>query len=204
MPDIAKRNDLVLQYRWLVPYVVKRLWPRVRSCHARLDRDDLVQAGFLGLILAAELYDPGHTSQARFITYAHSMIRGYILTEMNRNHLIQVPEKVRQDLLRVERGLPTKVSPDRLVAARQALACRPLPHINDYPDDRRDRDNHRLHEALDQLCPEDRNFLEQRFGLDDNGGATFKELGQRQGVSKQALQERQQTILKRLRRLLRA
>lgn len=70
--DPAARQELVLQNAGLVGRLAQRLGARGR------DRDDLFQAGCLGLLLAADRFDPGRGT--RFSTYAVP----YILGEMRK------------------------------------------------------------------------------------------------------------------------
>ena len=72
--DSELRDRLILQYRPLVKYVVKKL---IRNLPAVVEFDDLVSSGNFGLIEAVERFDParGITFQA----YAYARIRGSIL-----------------------------------------------------------------------------------------------------------------------------
>ena len=74
------REDLVDQYAPLVKriayHLIARLPPSVLV-------DDLIQAGMLGLLDAAALYDPGQG--ASFETYATIRVRGAMLDELRRS-----------------------------------------------------------------------------------------------------------------------
>jgi len=71
------RDELVTEY---LPYV-KRIVQRI-AVHlpANVETDDLFNAGIIGLIQAAERYDP--TMDNKFITYAAFRIKGAVLSEL--------------------------------------------------------------------------------------------------------------------------
>jgi RNA polymerase sigma factor for flagellar operon FliA len=93
----AARNALVEQYLPLVRHVVARLPvtpPR------GMDRDDLQAAGVVGLIQAAETWDPARG--ASFKTFAYTAIRGAVLDEIRRHD--PVPRPRRERLRAMERA----------------------------------------------------------------------------------------------------
>ena len=71
------RDELITEY---LPYV-KRIVQRI-SVHlpSNVETDDLINAGIIGLIQAAERYDP--TMENQFITYAVFRIKGAVLSEL--------------------------------------------------------------------------------------------------------------------------
>lgn len=71
------RDELVTEY---LPYV-KRIVQRI-AVHlpANVETDDLLNAGIIGLIQAAERYDPKMDN--KFITYAVFRIKGAVLSEL--------------------------------------------------------------------------------------------------------------------------
>jgi len=71
------RDELIIEY---LPYV-KRIVQRI-SVHlpSNVETDDLINAGIIGLIQAAERYDP--TMENQFITYAVFRIKGAVLSEL--------------------------------------------------------------------------------------------------------------------------
>jgi RNA polymerase sigma factor (sigma-70 family) len=71
--------------------IKKRIGERIQS-------DDLFQAGCLGLMHAARQYDTANG--AKFITYAHHCVHGYIMSYVSRNYsLIRCPIHMQWDLL---------------------------------------------------------------------------------------------------------
>ena len=71
------RDELIIEY---LPYV-KRIVQRI-SVHlpSNVETDDLINAGIIGLIQAAERYDP--TMENQFITYEVFRIKGAVLSEL--------------------------------------------------------------------------------------------------------------------------
>ena len=75
--DIEAKNDLLLNYSYLVKWIVRRMMPKYNNYN---EYDDLVSCGMLGLIDAVERFELKH--QVKFETYAVSRIRGEILDYM--------------------------------------------------------------------------------------------------------------------------
>lgn len=75
--DELCRDRLILKYLPLVKYVLGKLSIYLPQ---HLDEEDMLEAGIMGLIDAAEKFDP--TRQVQFKTYAIPRIRGAILDEL--------------------------------------------------------------------------------------------------------------------------
>ena len=75
--DIDAKNRLLLNYGYLVKWIVRRMMPKYNNYN---EYDDLVSCGMLGLIDAVEKYELKH--EVKFETYAVSRIRGEILDYM--------------------------------------------------------------------------------------------------------------------------
>ena len=71
------KDQLVVDYLPHVKRIVQRIAVHVP---AHVEVDDLINAGIIGLIQAAERYDP--TRDNKFITYAAFRIRGAVLSEL--------------------------------------------------------------------------------------------------------------------------
>lgn len=84
------REELVVEYAPLVKQIANRLAARLPSS---LERDDLVQAGMIGLLDAIEKYDPHRETQFR--TYAEFRIRGAMLDDLRATDWI--PRSVREN-----------------------------------------------------------------------------------------------------------
>lgn len=95
-PD-DERDALIEQHHPLVRFLARRLLPTLAD-HAELD--DLIGAGMLGLIAAADTFDAtrGHA----FSTFATLRIRGAMLDELRRHD--HLPRSVRRRLRGLDRA----------------------------------------------------------------------------------------------------
>jgi len=85
----VERNSIVEQYAYLINKVAYKMIARLP---ANVEMDDLKSAGVIGLIDAAEKYDPSKNSNFR--SYAEIRIRGAMVDELR--SLDWVPRSVRQ------------------------------------------------------------------------------------------------------------
>lgn len=92
-----ERDRLVEKFLPLVRYVAARL---PVTMPAALNREDFYSIGVMGLMHAANTYDPGRG--ASFKTFAYTAIRGAILDEIRRHD--PVPRSRRDRLRRIERA----------------------------------------------------------------------------------------------------
>jgi RNA polymerase primary sigma factor len=83
----AARNELALANLPLVPYWAKRF---TRRLGRKVDFDDLVQEGRIGLLRAAELYDPSRG--VAFSTYASHWIKQRMGRAFDKGDLVRVPD----------------------------------------------------------------------------------------------------------------
>lgn len=72
--DESERESLILEHVGLVKYIVGRVAVRLPDS---VDREDLESAGIVGLIKAADRYEPGRG--VKFATYASAVIRGEVM-----------------------------------------------------------------------------------------------------------------------------
>ncbi len=84
-----ERDELIVQYLYLVKFVVGRVSSGLPS-HIKLD--DLYSSGVTGLIRAVEKFDP--TKNNKFETYATLLIRGAIIDELRA--LDWIPRSIHQ------------------------------------------------------------------------------------------------------------
>ena len=75
--NIEAKNELLLNYGYLVKWIVRRMMPKYNNYN---EYDDLVSCGMLGLIDAVDKFELKH--EVKFETYAVSRIRGEILDYM--------------------------------------------------------------------------------------------------------------------------
>jgi RNA polymerase sigma factor for flagellar operon FliA len=88
------REEVVVEYAPLVRQIANRLAARLPDT---LDREDLIQAGMIGLLDAIEKYDSGR--EAQFRTYAEFRIKGAMLDDLRAGDW--VPRSVRENADRV-------------------------------------------------------------------------------------------------------
>jgi RNA polymerase sigma factor FliA len=91
------REEVVLEYAPLVRHIANRLAARLPD---NLDREDLIQAGMIGLLDAIEKYDSGR--EAQFRTYAEFRIKGAMLDDLRASDW--VPRTVREHADRIGRA----------------------------------------------------------------------------------------------------
>ena len=95
---LTKRDKQIIKYIPLVKYVVARMFSRVPSF---VDRDDMFQAGMVGLIQAVDQFDPSRA--VKFESYALHRIRGAIKDSFR--EIDWAPRSVRQKSLEAERAI---------------------------------------------------------------------------------------------------
>lgn len=71
------RDELIIEHMPLVKYLLSRIVPQLPQ---HLDKDDLMSVAVIGLINAADRYDP--TRGVMFKTFAEQHIRGSIIDEL--------------------------------------------------------------------------------------------------------------------------
>ncbi len=74
VPDEQEREELILEHIGLVRYIVGRVSVRLPES---VEKEDLESAGIIGLIKAADRFEPGRG--VKFATYASTVIRGEVM-----------------------------------------------------------------------------------------------------------------------------
>ncbi len=110
---LRARNRMVTANLRLVAMVVNRI-PRPR--HVALD--DALQAGSIGLVRAAEKFDPARGY--KFSTYAYLWIRQSLTFEIDHSGTIRIPANVCSAMKGVKNG---ETSPEQREAAALAWSC---------------------------------------------------------------------------------
>ncbi|HHC24960.1 MAG TPA: FliA/WhiG family RNA polymerase sigma factor [Desulfobacterales bacterium] len=85
-----ERDALILEHLPQVKRTVQRI---AAHLPASVDRDDLINAGIIGLIQSAERFDP--TRENAFMTYAQIRIRGAVLSELRSRDYLSRPARKR-------------------------------------------------------------------------------------------------------------
>jgi RNA polymerase primary sigma factor len=97
------KATLVMSNMGLVHSVVKKLYRTTKDGSADLDKEkDLIQEGSLGLIRAAELFDP--SKGVRFSTYATIWIKG-VLSHTHNHQTITVPSREKTKWSKISKAI---------------------------------------------------------------------------------------------------
>jgi RNA polymerase sigma factor for flagellar operon FliA len=108
-----RREELILSHLPLVRHVVGKM---LAQFPPNIDVENLESAGILGLVEAANNFDPGRGIQ--FKTFAYTRIRGAVLDELRRNS--PLPQQMLERLARVRqahKNLRPPVTVEALAAA---------------------------------------------------------------------------------------
>lgn len=153
MYDVTQRNLTTIQveeYAHLVKRIAHHMMMRMPAC---VQVEDLIQAGMLGLLEAAQKYDA--SKGASFETYAGIRIRGSIVDEMRRGDW--VPRSVHRNGRRVSEAIGIvearkgRDATDREVAEELGV------------------DIHEYHAMLNDTTSARLFSFEESFGDDDSG-----------------------------------
>jgi RNA polymerase sigma factor FliA len=91
----VSKESIVMAYAPMVKHIANRLSARLP---AGFQRDDLIQAGMIGLLEAIEKFDPGR--EIHFKTYAEIRVRGAMLDDLRSRDWI--PRSVRENAGKLE------------------------------------------------------------------------------------------------------
>ena len=187
------RDALVIQWRGLSLWVAKQL--RDLGKLRRQTVEEAEAAGMLGLLRAAELFDPGRGKA--FSTYATYWVRHFILSAEQAERVIHIPYYIDQPS--PSHGT---VTPERAAAGQQAKRVRALPALDRWHPvtecayDRVEVDElEALAAARRRLTVRDQYLLRMRFDLE----LRLREVAGRLGLTKQAVKCRVARVLERLR-----
>jgi RNA polymerase sigma factor for flagellar operon FliA len=97
---LIERNEIVKEHMWLVKCIARSIADVLPD---RIDLEDLVSAGTVGLIKAVDDFDP--SKGAKLETYARYRIKGAILDELRKDDLL--PYSARSKLKQLDRAVVT-------------------------------------------------------------------------------------------------
>lgn len=97
MNDVATRNKLVEDNLRLVPFFAESY------CKPGIEKDDLWQAGYLGLMRAADTYNP--ELGVKFSHYAARSIRNYCMKEVQKSNLVHIPSYLQETVTKMSKHL---------------------------------------------------------------------------------------------------
>ena len=187
-----------------------------------LDLSDLISEGNIGLIRAAEEFDPN--KKVKFISYAVWWVRQSIMASLNDNsRTIRLPSNVIQDYQKSKREVLHE--DDKNFAEKyQNQTSQFIPktvnlsdEINDegdqlidiivnkdalnpetYLDSEDDRKKH-VRQALSILDDKERLIIEKYFGLDGGTQCNLEDLGEEFGCTKERIRQLKERAMKKLR-----
>jgi RNA polymerase primary sigma factor len=165
--DADARRVLIERNMRLVWKVASRYTPRGPLF------DDLVGEGYIGLIRAAEAFDP---DRGRFSTVATEVVRRHILD------FLFPPRRKR---------VATVSDADGVLAVD--------PHSSETPVDDDDELAELRRRIAHRLTDKERSLLVARYGLDGTDGATLDDAGARLGVTRQRAKQIEQKAFDKLR-----
>lgn len=167
------REALILQHLPLVRQTLGRIAARLPQ---HVSREDLLEAGTVGLVDAARRFDPGRN--VRFSTYAITRIRGAILDALREEDWL--PRSLRGEVHRVERVRATlehensgpvgteaisrllKMPPEKVNKLTRMASAHGFRSLEDMPAAILDRDNTSLREPHRSYTqPTDHAILEE-------------------------------------------
>ena len=132
------RNELILSHLSLVRHVLGKL---IVNFPATVDVENLEAAGVLGLVDAANKFDPSKGIQ--FKTYAYIRIRGAVLDELRRNsplpqHVLERVSKLRE----AEKSLPSSATIEEIAQqlgwtpeeVQECQAAQQVTHVTSLKD----------------------------------------------------------------------
>lgn len=209
---------LVEEYRPLVRLVAAGYMRALPA--TMLERSDLLQEGFAGLLVAAERFDPERG--AKFSTYAVWWIRQAMIRALDRGRPLRVPRMLRTQV-RARESRPPTIDPARWEAAMQAdrlpfqsleaetesggLVRDEIPGPDDDPAwtcaeaDRQEGVRRVLRRLLRHLPAAERTVLILRWGLDGLPARPRQETARLLGLHRDDVRRLERRAMDRLRRL---
>lgn len=194
VPEDAMVDDRILSHLAFARAVASRtLDPR---CHGA-DREDLIAAGVVGLVQAAQRYR-GEVG-ASFGAYAARRVRGQVLDALReRDPLTRSARRAYREARLISEDLPppyVEISLDRLAELGDGAFAEPDAIATDT---RRDPRWHRVARALRSLAKLERRVLVASYGR----GLTLREIGVQVGLSESGVCRVRARALRRLRSAL--
>jgi len=196
MPEAGKspyaaafdREQLILDHVPLLKHVVGRM---AVDLPTSVDRDDLIGFGMIGLVQAADAWEPGRGLQ--FSTFAYAKIRGAVLDELRRSDFL--PRGRREKVRALERTV---------AALEQQTGLPPSPeHIADTLDISLDEVDEILLSAKSAACTsldlegggELRGLLSDPSSSDPQGSAEWLEMKELLVAAIHALPDQEKTVI---------
>jgi RNA polymerase sigma factor (sigma-70 family) len=205
--DRAARNELVERNMPLVFRI---------AAGVRGDNSDAIQEGAMGLLRAADMFDPDRGF--RFTTYASRWIVAFMMRGVDRDPLVHVPAHVKVLIRRDERrdaaeGKPTEPEKVRAMKMRARVAMSGAWSMSRRHDDgdaigdavparesgtpEPDEIEAVMH-AVGRLAPREAEIIRRRIWGDE----TLKEIGLQLGITREYVQQIEARAFDKLREML--
>ena len=164
--DLAARNELVARNR---PYVLSRARYYLARCRSA-SRDDLIQAGCIGLIEAANVFDPQAHAGKRFISIAKHYVHKEMTQYLYSRNVVRIPHYMKP----AKRTQPTDEIRKQSSAWAMQCAARALDSMHSLDETEEsagdkvdDTDLYaEIHLAIaSKLTPLEADVIRRRFGL---------------------------------------
>jgi RNA polymerase sporulation-specific sigma factor len=181
--DIDARNELVMLNIGLV-YKLANQFAKYTS----MPKDDLISVGTVGLIEAANRFNPG---KAKFSTYANHWIRKEMIQGYREaKSITYIPPYVFCLMSKQKKG--EKLTEREAKKIRQAeTALREQKHFVSKPIDTKPKFDFDqvefLNSSLAKMDDRSQTIIKHRFGMIDGEERTHKEIAEMFGVSKQRI-----------------
>lgn len=177
------RDELVTQNMGFVYWMAKK--------YAQLaEYDELIGAGELGLVEAANRYNP---RKGKFTTYAMWWVRKEMLTVVQQQNPVRVPSHRLKEIAPRQLLHNADSAWWQKLQDRQSLALEKVEEMDAW--------NH-LRECLALLSEQHQEVLAWRFGLDGRETLTLEETGKRIGLCRERIRQLQNEALGRLRKVM--
>jgi RNA polymerase sigma factor (sigma-70 family) len=171
----------------MVESIARRIHARLPSC---FDLGDLIGAGNMGLLKAAERYAPAQHGNTPFPMFARQVIRGAILDTCTRNKYIEKSRSSIDDPGRLEHVSDWEYYDDQVMpeALRGFYRIATIPGWEEAID--RSRVSQRLLDVTASLPPDERKLIRIWYGDDEPGRRLVARRMKLTVVATQALHDR--------------
>jgi RNA polymerase sigma factor for flagellar operon FliA len=183
----ARRNELAIRHHGLVERVVRRMGRRLPS---HIDRDDLIAAGMIGLLEAADRFDPARGE--KFESFAEFRIRGAILDDLRER------DSMSRDMRRVYRALNEATNDLTAQLGRSPEEAELAAHLGLSVDEIRERRTNLSGASVVSFDDVSPTFLERRAddsALDPCGATARREVFEQLAAKIDVLPEKMRTVL---------
>jgi RNA polymerase primary sigma factor len=175
--DPTAREELILSNQALVLFIAKKY-------HIPgLPLKDLVQEGNIGLMKAAETFDP---TKGKFGTYAFWLVKAHILKAIEKNWLVHVPS------WRQEANRPGKedVPLCQIVELEESATAPSEKDDGPFEAASMDETKQVVQRMLSELTPRERQIICLRFGIGDaEEDHTIEEIGRSVGLAPERVRQ---------------